>query len=252
MKKLRIIIGLVLTLLLIAGPVFAADQTIAATEEMVGSGHATKTDTLNRLTLVEHETSGAHKAVMTGLAITAGKTITATQNTSLDEAVAMSSKAPLADPVFTGNVTLSGNAVNATLPSFLVEVSAGVVNVTGDATSYTVVFGTERLDQGNNFSSTTFTAPVTGNYQLGVAIQLNQIASNHTTIDIALTTSNRTHKPFYLAIGTNPFTSTLTGNSFLCDMDAGDTAVVVVYVAGGSKVVDIGDVYSRFSGHLVN
>ena len=37
-----------------------------------------------------------------GLAITAGKTITATENTSLDEAVAMSSKAPKVSPAFTG------------------------------------------------------------------------------------------------------------------------------------------------------
>jgi len=35
---------------------------------------------------------------------TDGKTITCTQDTSLDEAVAMSSKAPKANPVFTGNV----------------------------------------------------------------------------------------------------------------------------------------------------
>jgi hypothetical protein len=38
-----------------------ADQTIKATEEMVGSGHATKSDTLNRLTLVEHNTDGTHR-----------------------------------------------------------------------------------------------------------------------------------------------------------------------------------------------
>jgi len=38
-----------------------ADQTIASTEEMVGSGHATKADTLNRLTLVEHHTDGGHE-----------------------------------------------------------------------------------------------------------------------------------------------------------------------------------------------
>ena len=37
-----------------------ADQTIKATEEMVGSGHPTKADTLNRLTLVEHNTDGTH------------------------------------------------------------------------------------------------------------------------------------------------------------------------------------------------
>ena len=40
-----------------------------------------------------------------GLAITAGKTVTATQDTSLDEAVAMSSKAPKASPTFTTKIT---------------------------------------------------------------------------------------------------------------------------------------------------
>jgi len=39
-----------------------ADQRIKSTEEMVGSGHATKTDTLNRLTLVEHNDTGSHAA----------------------------------------------------------------------------------------------------------------------------------------------------------------------------------------------
>jgi len=39
-----------------------------------------------------------------GLVITAGKTITCTQDTSLDEAVAMSSKAPKANPIFTGKI----------------------------------------------------------------------------------------------------------------------------------------------------
>jgi len=41
-----------------------ADQRIAYTEEMVGSGHPTKADTLNRHALVEHNTDGTHK--MTG------------------------------------------------------------------------------------------------------------------------------------------------------------------------------------------
>jgi hypothetical protein len=38
-----------------------ADQTIAYTEEMVGSGHPTKSDTLNRLALVQHGTDGTHR-----------------------------------------------------------------------------------------------------------------------------------------------------------------------------------------------
>jgi hypothetical protein len=39
-----------------------SDQRIQSTEEMVGAGHATKSDTLNRLTLVEHNNDGTHKA----------------------------------------------------------------------------------------------------------------------------------------------------------------------------------------------
>ena len=40
-----------------------ADQRIVYTEEMVGAGHPTKTDTLNRLALVEHATDGTHDTV---------------------------------------------------------------------------------------------------------------------------------------------------------------------------------------------
>src|SRR3990167_352486 len=39
-----------------------ADQTIAFSEEMVGSGHPSKTDTLNREGLVGHNTDGTHKS----------------------------------------------------------------------------------------------------------------------------------------------------------------------------------------------
>ena len=39
-----------------------ADQRIQCSEEMVGAGHPTKQDTLNRLMLVEHENDGTHKS----------------------------------------------------------------------------------------------------------------------------------------------------------------------------------------------
>ncbi|MDP2690696.1 MAG: glycosyl hydrolase family 28-related protein, partial [Deltaproteobacteria bacterium] len=38
-----------------------ADQRIQYTELMVGAGHPTKADTLNRLALVGHNTDGSHK-----------------------------------------------------------------------------------------------------------------------------------------------------------------------------------------------
>ena len=39
-----------------------ADQRIQYTEEMVGNGHPTKADTLNRHANVEHNSDGTHKA----------------------------------------------------------------------------------------------------------------------------------------------------------------------------------------------
>lgn len=38
-----------------------ADQRIINTEEMVGADHATKSDTLNRLAVIDHENDGQHK-----------------------------------------------------------------------------------------------------------------------------------------------------------------------------------------------
>ena len=39
-----------------------ADQRIQYTEELVGANHAVKTDTINRLSLVEHNNDGTHKS----------------------------------------------------------------------------------------------------------------------------------------------------------------------------------------------
>lgn len=41
-----------------------ADQRIQYSEEQVGANHATKTDTLNRLTLVDHNNDGTHKSIL--------------------------------------------------------------------------------------------------------------------------------------------------------------------------------------------
>lgn len=44
-----------------------ADERLQHTEQMVGAGHATKTDTLNRLTLIEHNSDGTHKEPLASL-----------------------------------------------------------------------------------------------------------------------------------------------------------------------------------------
>lgn len=48
-----------------------ADQRALYTEEAVGAGHPTKTDTINRLALVEHENDGTHKTAIQAAAVIA-------------------------------------------------------------------------------------------------------------------------------------------------------------------------------------
>ena len=55
-----------------------ADQRIQHTEEMVGNGHGTKADTLNRHALIQHENDGTHKSIT----MLAGETILVGDSTS--------------------------------------------------------------------------------------------------------------------------------------------------------------------------
>jgi len=151
----------------------------------------------------------------------------------------------------------SGNWTKPLQPAFLVHPNARINDVTGDGTAYTAVWNTEIFDQGGDFASNTFTAPVTGKYQFNVNISLLGIVSGHTTCIITLVTSNRSIRTHFKA---NVFAQTGSGdqNSFngsvLTDMDASDTAHVTIAVAGGSKVVDFdGDsnYTSAFSGSLI-
>ena len=136
-------------------------------------------------------------------------------------------------------------------PAFLAT-SAGEANVTGNGTLATLAFTTEVFDQGNNFASSTFTAPVTGKYALFASVTVAALATNHTEQNFQIVTSNRTYKGEYFIYASScPFTSYSYKIAVLADMDAGDTAVVKLGVTGGSLVVDIeAGEYSRFSGFL--
>ena len=234
MKKTALLTAL---FFLLTGTGFAADQTIASTEEMVGSGHATKTDTLNRHGLVGHETDGTHKPAIA----TTGGTLT------VDETATLSSKAPKASPVFTGDVTLSGKAVNTTLPAFS-AIAAQQANVTGNGTVYTITFTSEIFDQAANFDGTsTFTAPGTGKYFLSTTINTAGLTANHTYYEFYLVTSNRSYAQVehFAAQGENKTFIITT----LADMDAADTAYVTIAIWYTDKTVDL-LVLSFFSGHL--
>mgnify|MGYP006401570359 FL=1 len=132
--------------------------------------------------------------------------------------------------------------------------SAGTANVTGDATTYTVVYGTEVFDIGSNFASNTFTAPVEGYYLFNLRISATGVASNHlsnqtriVTTDASFSTIDRTYD---LVESNGVFRQNYTVIAYL---DAGDTAYVTFQVSGGSKTVDLQNTYlsNSFDGAIL-
>ena len=135
-------------------------------------------------------------------------------------------------------------------PAFLVKPSSSQLNLTVGSAN-TVVFGTEIFDQNGDFASNTFTAPVTGKYQLNLDIFFTNIDSASTELGIKLETSNREHNIFiepdhaFASDGNHSYVM-----ATLADMDANDTVTVKVTPVGGHTDVDVHS-HTKFSGYLV-
>ena len=113
-----------------------------------------------------------------------------------------------------------------------------------------VVFGTEVFDQGSNFASNTFTAPVTGKYQLNLTMRLDALDSASGYYQVRLGTSNRT----YYSIIDPDFGQDAAYWSLnlavLADMDVSDTASIDIIHNNGTQQTDI-HTETIFSGYLV-
>ena len=146
-------------------------------------------------------------------------------------------------------------AGHVTMPNqsaFLVHPASEQSNIPIDAVADTIVFGTERFDLNGDFSSNTFTAPVTGKYQFNCQIWLGQVDSGTTYYQINLMTSNKTYYAIISgpAFGADADYWTLS-NPVLADMDANDTAYMSILVHNtGTAQTDI-STNSTFSGYLV-
>jgi hypothetical protein len=114
----------------------------------------------------------------------------------------------------------------------------------------TIVLATERFDQNGDCASNTFTAPVTGKYQLQASFYLRNIDTDMNYVQGKITTSNKT---YYFVQSTGGFDATvqyMTKNIIvLADMDASDTASIAAYIPSGSDLLVADE--TQFSGHLV-
>lgn len=140
-------------------------------------------------------------------------------------------------------------------PAFQAYANGDITNVTGDGTVYTCAFNTESFDQNGDFASNTFTAPVTGRYQLTAMVSTFNNTAAVTTHAISIVTSNTTYPFGGFTQGLPPAstagTSAVLGKTvtMLCDMDAADTATITWRAQGTTLTIDFG-ANSFFAGFL--
>ena len=146
-------------------------------------------------------------------------------------------------------VNSSGAINQPSQPAFQVTKSGHQYNIAvGTAT---VTFDTEVFDQGSNFSSNAFTAPVTGKYQLSLMLYLDNLDSAANYYQAWIATSNRGYYSIFDPDYGQDNGYMFINASILADMDANDTAYVGIEMgANGTAQTDI-NATTKFSGHLV-
>ena len=131
-------------------------------------------------------------------------------------------------------------------PAFYATLSASVDPVS--ASDYNPIFNNEIFDNNADYNTTnyTFTAPVTGRYLLVSAIRGYAVTTSF-SIAHTIVSSNRNYTSSVGRFYGDEYLCTIVA---LADMDASDTAIVLVNTNESSFYIT-GGTYSYFHGHLV-
>jgi len=144
----------------------------------------------------------------------------------------------------------SGRVLRPNVPAFYVHKSGKQSDIAINS-SVTVTFETEVFDQGSNFASNTFTAPVNGFYHFSAYLRLENIdsAAGYYLFMWQIGGTQRQGHLFDPDFGQdNSFFA--MNSSLTYFLTAGQTASIQIQQSGGSSQTDI-DADSWFSGHLV-
>ena len=149
-------------------------------------------------------------------------------------------------------IDANGHVTKPLQPAFLATKSSIQSNIAINSVTQ-ITFDGERFDQNGDFSSSTFTAPVTGRYQFNVVTTLAELDQDSSYVEFKLETSNVTYThPIVDPDGFDRdlpyFTITYAQ---LVDMDANDVAKASLYIPDGSAQTDVRASQSFFSGYLV-
>ena len=140
-------------------------------------------------------------------------------------------------------------------PAFLVKTGSTVSNY-ATATTHTVSFANEVFDNNSDYNTSTytFTAPVTGRYQLSCGLKINNIDKDSDYYQGQIVVSNNSIDIFNIRtaqVFNEDSTYYRWTVSMLVDMDANDTAYVTFRPQAGDASADINVNESLFSGFLV-
>jgi len=158
------------------------------------------------------------------------------------------------DTVNTG-WALGSNFYEASFRAYPSAMSAGV---TGTGTPATVAFNTEEFDNGSNFASNTFTAPVSGVYIFNANLQLDAITGttgSYLSLYVNSTTDYyMTQTDFTPGQEVGASAQYIVNGSQILELSAGDTVVVRILGTGqgadSTRVVG-GNNVSWFCGSLL-
>jgi len=193
-----------------------------------------------------------------GLGSNAGSSLTTGSNVICIGYNAQASSASASNEVVIGNSSivmtrLRGQVVNATLPSFLAQPAGLFPGVTGDGTTYIVLFGSEQFDRSGNYDGvSSFTAPVSGIYRISVSIEAELPNAAHDSTQVKLVTTAKTYDIAQVG-GSNVKDGAnvlICGGTILVPMSQSETAYVTFRVTGPAKTVSV-YAGSFFCGELV-
>jgi hypothetical protein len=137
----------------------------------------------------------------------------------------------------------TGIMLKSAQPAVTAYPSSEQSNCTGAGTSVDLVFDTEVFDQGGNWATPTFTAPVTGRYSFDIHLQLGGVTAAMTRSLVSVVTSNRNWLFQGLNVGAirTDYNTTLLEALGIADLDASDTLKFQLTVYNGAgDTVDIG------------